>query len=112
MDWNRHFDGERPELLRIMLAHNPDSVYLPGLDPDVVLAGHTHGGQVFLLDWLAPYFHRFLYPFLPGGSFVTRAGRFELNNRSLFVSRGIECSTLPLRLLRVPEATVIEILNR
>ena len=107
IDWYSSFDTDHPNLVRIVLGHNPDIVYLPGRQPDVMLAGHTHGGQVFLLDWIAPLFPRFLYRVLPGGSFITRAGRFRIGGRTLIISRGMECSAFPLRLLRVPEAIVV-----
>jgi predicted MPP superfamily phosphohydrolase len=112
IDWYQKFDTDHTDLLRIVMSHNPDAVYLPGIDPDLILAGHTHGGQMFILDWLAPHFQRLLAPFLPGGSFVTRAGRFQIGKRTLVISRGIECSTLPLRLLRVPEAMIIDIVPK
>ena len=60
---------------RLLLAHNPDAVWLPGRRPLAVLAGHTHGGQVMLLDWLSRRFHRHLDRHLPPGSAVTWAGR-------------------------------------
>lgn len=97
------FDNFMPEEPRILMAHNPDVVYLPGHQPNLVLAGHTHGGMVFLLDWLSrPFWHGFWW-FLPPGSFATRAGKMEVNNRLLLVSRGIGSSGLPLRLGRRPE---------
>jgi uncharacterized protein len=39
--------GQCPDTPRVVLAHNPQSVeYLGGHRADVVLSGHTHGGQV------------------------------------------------------------------
>ncbi len=42
-----------PEIPRVVLSHNPDGVLslAPGSRVDLVLAGHTHGGQIVL-----PYF--------------------------------------------------------
>ena len=105
--WYSQFDTLNPETPRLVLSHNPDAVYLPGVKPLVVLSGHTHGGQMMLLDWLSRPLHRWLHPALPPGSAVTWAGRREVNGRILIVSRGIEGSALPLRLLRSPEAIVV-----
>ncbi len=107
MDWYAKFDGFEPGLPRLVLAHNPDAVYLPGHQPLAVLCGHTHGGQIMLLDWVSRPLHRWLHPHLPPGSAVTWAGRRTANGRTLIVSRGMEGSAIPLRLLRSPEAVVV-----
>jgi predicted MPP superfamily phosphohydrolase len=107
LDWYAHFDGLEPHTPRLLLAHNPDAVWLPGLEPLATLAGHTHGGQVMLLDWLSRRFHRRLDRCLPAGSAVTWAGRQVINGRTLIVSRGVEGAALPLRLGRAPEAVVL-----
>ena len=107
LDWYREFDGVEPETPRLLLAHNPDAAYLPGRKPLAVLCGHTHGGQIMLLDWISRPLHRWIHPHLPPGSAVTWAGRRTINGRILIVSRGIEGSAVPLRLLRPPEAVVI-----
>jgi predicted MPP superfamily phosphohydrolase len=107
MDWYAKFDAVEPETPRIVLAHNPDAAYLPGRTPLAVLCGHTHGGQIMLLDWVSRPLHRWIHPHLPPGSAVTWAGRRTINGRMLIVSRGMEGSAVPLRLLRSPEAVVI-----
>ncbi len=107
LGWYAKFDEWEPDTPRLLLAHNPDAVYLPGRKPLAVLAGHTHGGQVMLLDWVSRRFHRQLNYHLPPGSQVTWAGRQETNGRTLIVSRGIEGAALPLRLLRPPEAVIL-----
>lgn len=105
--WYTQFDNREPDTPRLLLAHNPDAVYLPGRTPLAVLAGHTHGGQIMLLDWVSRRFHRSLNHHLPPGSQVTWAGRQETNGRTLIVSRGIEGAALPVRLLRPPEAVIL-----
>ena len=107
LDWYARFDGLEPHTPRLLLAHNPDAVWLPGRRPLATLAGHTHGGQVMLLDWLSRRFHRPLDRHLPPGSAVTWAGRRQINGRTLIVSRGVEGAALPLRLGRAPEAVVL-----
>jgi len=107
LDWYARFNRLEPHTPRLLLAHNPDAVWVPGLRPLATVAGHTHGGQVILLDWLSRRFHRRLDRHLPPGSAVTWAGRQVINGRTLVVSRGMEGAALPLRLGRAPEAVVI-----
>ena len=107
LDWYAQFDDIDPNTPRLLLAHNPDAVHLRGRKPLAVLAGHTHGGQIMLLDWVARPLHRWIHRQLPPGSAVTWAGRQTVNGRELIVSRGIEGAALPLRLLRSPEAVVV-----
>ena len=105
--WYARFDGLEPRTPRLLLAHNPDAVWMPGRVPLVTLAGHTHGGQIMPVDWVSRRFHRHLDRHLPPGSAVTWAGRREVNGRTLIISRGVEGAALPLRLGRAPEAVVI-----
>jgi predicted MPP superfamily phosphohydrolase len=107
IDWYQKFDDLEPETPRLLLAHNPDAVYLPGRTPLAVLSGHTHGGQIMLLDWVSRPLHRRLHVHLPPGSAVTWAGRRTVQGRTLIVSRGIEGSAVPIRLLRPPEAVIV-----
>ena len=107
LEWYEKFDAHEPDTPRLLLAHNPDAVFLPGITPLAVLAGHTHGGQIMLLDWVSRPLHRWIHPHLPPGSAVTWAGRRTVNGRTLIVSRGMDGSALPLRLLRPPEAVLV-----
>lgn len=83
----------------IVLAHEPD--ILPEIarySPDLVLAGHTHGGQV-RVPYLPP-------AFLPeyGRHYVE--GWFRYGSTRLYVNRGIGTIGLPLRLNCPPEVTL------
>lgn len=81
---------------RVVLMHSPDGLLTIGARPfDVALCGHTHGGQVALPDG-----HALVVPegelsgaFLEGLYCLDPAGR-----RALLVSRGVGCSTIPVRL--------------
>ncbi len=92
--------------VRIVMAHRPDVVY--GLTPnsrvDLLVAGHTHGGQIAI-----PFFGP---PFI--SSKVPRAvgwgGLHDLDGRRIYVSRGIgwEHGSAPrLRLLSPPEVSIL-----
>lgn len=95
--------------VRLVVAHRPDVLYELARDTriDLVVAGHTHGGQVAI-----PFFGP---PFI--SSDVPRAvgwgGLHEVGGRRIYVSRGIgwEHGHAPrLRFLAPPEVTVITLL--
>jgi predicted MPP superfamily phosphohydrolase len=84
---------------RIVLMHSPEGLRSIGeRDFALALCGHTHGGQV-TLPWGTALF-------VPGGRLNRRycCGRFDLaTGRTMIVSRGVGCSTLPVRLFAAPE---------
>jgi predicted MPP superfamily phosphohydrolase len=84
----------------ILLAHEPD--ILPEVaqyNVDLMLSGHTHGGQV-RFPFLPPYH-------LPefGQKYVE--GWFRLGATQMYVNRGIGAVGLPFRFRCPPEITVI-----
>jgi predicted MPP superfamily phosphohydrolase len=86
---------------RVVLVHSPECLDAIGDRRfELALCGHTHGGQV-ALPWGQPVL-------VPGGHLNRKycAGRFELEcegPRSLLVSRGVGCSTIPVRVFAAPE---------
>jgi uncharacterized protein len=81
--------------VRILLMHAPDGILAAGTRHfDLALCGHTHGGQIVLPGGRIPY--------LPHGA-LSRAypvGQYALapdGSRTLIVTRGVGCSTMPLR---------------
>ena len=86
--------------LKVVLGHEPD-MWDNYRQPDLIhLAGHTHGGQVRLLD--RPLRLPTLGRKYPLGQYTT--GR----NNSLFVSAGIGCVDVDIRLNCPPEIIKIE----
>jgi len=84
----------------IVLTHSPD--VFPAL-PDFValtLAGHTHGGQVYV-----PFLGRPVVPSRYGQRYVM--GVIREGGRTLFVGSGIGTSILPVRFLTPPEVSVL-----
>lgn len=71
--------------VRILLAHRPDAVYdLPsGARTDLVVTGHTHGGQV-AIPGFGPLMTLTGVP-----RAVAAGGVHELDGRRLFVGRGV-----------------------
>jgi predicted MPP superfamily phosphohydrolase len=86
----------------IVFTHNPD--VFPDVPPRVLLtiAGHTHGGQVWL-----PLFGRPLVPSKFGERYA--AGHIIENGKHLYVGTGIGTSLLPVRFRVPPEVRIIRI---
>jgi predicted MPP superfamily phosphohydrolase len=96
------FAGTGAGALRLYLMHSPDGLWhLQGQRYDVGFAGHTHGGQIARQGG-APLFR-------PSGPYSRRYsfGRFDFpDNGPLFVSRGVGCAGVPLRLNADPELLI------
>jgi len=86
----------------ILLSHNPDyfqKIPLSELEKiDLVLAGHTHGGQVSFFNLWTPVIH---------SQYGYTRGFYHKNNSTLFITRGIGTVTLPIRLFTRPEIVFI-----
>ncbi|MGH9861243.1 MAG: metallophosphoesterase [Candidatus Acidiferrales bacterium] len=89
----------------ILLTHNPD--IFPGVPADVnlVLAGHTHGGQVKF-----PFIGAPVVPSQYGQRYV--AGYIEENGRRMFVTTGVGTSILPVRFGVPPEIVILTLGER
>ncbi len=88
--------------VNIALSHVPafNHARLVGL-ADLILSGHTHGGQV-RLPYLQPfYLPRFSLPYVSGLYRVTE------KQIPLYVNRGMGTSLLPVRFLCPPEITLL-----
>lgn len=84
----------------ILLAHSPEIILRP-LDPRIrlILCGHTHGGQICLPNGFALYQNT---PLPPRFS----SGRHALDGATIYISRGIGSTRLPLRYGCLPEITL------
>lgn len=85
---------------RILLTHSPDIYYDVKENVDLILAGHTHGGQVYIPLIGAP-----IIPSKYGSKFAKRVIK-ETQNK-MIITKGIGTSILPLRFCSVPEIVVI-----
>lgn len=82
--------------LKILLSHSPDQIHWArARDFDLMLAGHTHGGQV-QAPWLGPV----VAPSRHGVKYAS--GVFSKPPLVMHVSRGLS-SELPLRMWCLPE---------
>lgn len=84
----------------LLLAHDPRRLDVAAqLDVGVVLAGHTHGGQILLpgLGAIAA----------SGRGFPVLQGMTRQENTTLFVSRGVGTVYVPVRISCPPEVAVL-----
>ena len=93
-----------PERFNLLLSHVPAFAH-EQLNPHInlILSGHTHGGQV-RLPFLPPFY-------LPrySGRFVAGFYHVSQHRIPLYVSRGIGTSVLPLRFFCRPEIGLFEL---
>jgi len=91
--------------VRVLLMHAPDGLLLLGGERfDLAFAGHTHGGQVAFRDGKP-----LILPQGPLGRSHYH-GRYDTaGDGPLIVSRGIGCSTIPLRINADPELVICTI---
>ena len=108
-DLPKAFERVPPEAEVLVLAHEPvvlDELARGGESArgGLVLAGHTHGGQI-CLPLLGPIVR-------PPGSGPYVSGWYTHANARLYVSRGIGNSVIDARLVCGPEIPVFEIVPR
>lgn len=90
--------------LNVLLSHRPDGVeYYKNTDFDISLCGHAHGGQVRI-----PFVLNGLYA--PNQGFFPKyaGGRYDFENHTMIVSRGLCRNTLP-RFFNRPELVVVDV---
>ena len=100
IDLDEAYDNLDPNCTTILISHNPDVIFL--LDDervDLMISGHTHGGQVCLPVIGAPW--------IPS-KIKEGCGRglYEINDRKLFITKGIMGS---IRFNAKPEIAIIEL---
>jgi predicted MPP superfamily phosphohydrolase len=86
----------------VLMTHNPDVFPEVPARVALTLAGHTHGGQVYI-----PFVGRPMVPSVHGERYA--AGLVIEEGRRLFVATGIGTSIVPVRFLVPPEITVLQI---
>ncbi|HEX4455933.1 MAG TPA: metallophosphoesterase [Kofleriaceae bacterium] len=95
-DIPRALAGRDPELPVVLLAHHPSSIgRAAAAGVDLQLAGHTHGGQLLPLGWLARLFEPRV------------AGLARFGAAWLYVSEGTGFWGPPLRIGTTQEITLI-----
>jgi predicted MPP superfamily phosphohydrolase len=92
---------ERP---LILLCHNPDGLLLmdPSHRADIMLCGHTHGGQICRKDGRPYFVHA-----RTGTRFA--GGRYSHEGKEIYVSKGIGAVEAPLRMYAPPEVVIVNL---
>ncbi len=96
-------DSPTPGVYRVLLSHYPT---MPDVKPDLMLSGHTHGGQFNLLG---------MTPFVFGFEQILRrdmrpmavAGLLEAGGMKLLISKGVGASRIQLRMGVRPEIDLL-----
>ncbi|MFO0965526.1 MAG: metallophosphoesterase [Gemmataceae bacterium] len=107
LDYHAALAGLPAAMPRLLLSHNPDVAEEPaflaaGHRVDLMLSGHTHGGQIVL-------------PFLGAPDTSSRHGQKYAQGLvqgpvcPVFICRGIGVSGFPIRLGATPEIAVLEL---
>lgn len=103
-DWDRAFAEAKPGEIKIVAVHNPDgSRQAEVAGADLVLAGHTHCGQIRL---------PFLGPVPPLPTTLGRhfdCGYFPFGQTRLFITPGVGESGPRSRLFDAPEISVLDL---
>ena len=86
----------------VALTHNPDIFVEIPARVALTIAGHTHGGQVYI-----PFLGRPVVPSRYGQRYAV--GHIVEDGRHLFVSSGLGTSILPIRFLVPPEISVLRL---
>ena len=86
---------------KVLLSHQPAIINSLNKDLyDLVLSGHTHGGQIFPMHVLVRKANQYL------------AGRYKVNGIDLIVSRGAGSWGPQMRLFAPSDITVIDLLKK
>ena len=107
------YDGTLAELsenipedaLHIVLAHEPqylEEEYILS-SPDLIITGHAHGGQIRL-----PFIGGIIAPdqgFFPKYT----SGEYKSDDTTMYVSRGLGNSVIPVRIFNTPEINLLKI---
>ena len=92
--------GARRDRARILLAHNPSIIRQAASQGiDLVLAGHTHGGQISFRSRRSK--RRSFFRFYRGWG--------QLGATQIYVNRGLGTVIVPIRVQCPPEITLIEL---
>lgn len=92
--------GSFPDEMKMLLAHNPKTLNRAArASVDLMLSGHTHGGQVRLRDEEKKI--------LPRRKFAS--GLYRRKDTQVYITRGIGTVVLPVRFGCPPEISLIEL---
>jgi predicted MPP superfamily phosphohydrolase len=92
--------GSFPDEMKMLLAHNPKILYRAArAKVDLMLSGHTHGGQIKIRDEEKRI--------LPRRKFAS--GLYRRRDTQVYITRGIGTVVLPVRYGCPPEISLIQL---
>jgi len=98
---HKALEGTKTNEVKILLMHQPDAIEnINQGEVDLILCGHTHGGQVTL-----PLIGPPLVPSKFGAKYA--AGLFKIGDIQMYVNKGIGLIPPPVRFLTRPEIAYI-----
>ncbi|WP_186579511.1 metallophosphoesterase [Aquibacillus kalidii] len=107
-DMDKAFDSVGKEGYTILLSHSPNVVEkYTNIPADLILSGHTHGGQV-RLPWIGAIIapDQGLFPKLDKGTFDIGKDQY------LYLDSGLGTSMAPIRFLNQSQMSLIKITGR
>lgn len=104
----KYYEDLDSSSFKILLAHRPEKHYVyvssfHEFNPDLMLCGHAHGGQVRFGNWSLV---------APNQGFNPKyvSGIYGSQNKYMVVSRGIGNSILPWRINNKPEVPIVKVI--
>ena len=104
IDYINSFENGGP-IYKILLIHEPDLIdNLNNNKFDLILAGHTHNGQV-RLPFLPPII-------LPENGQKYPGPYYKIDNSDMYISNGLGVSTIDFRLFNTPSYNIYRLTNK
>jgi hypothetical protein len=102
---DEYFNGDDVSKYKIFAMHVPDNLkYIKDYNFDLVLAGHSHNGQVRL-----PFIGAIIKPM---GAKRYYDEHYKVGNTDLYISSGIGTSTFNIRLFNRPSINFYRLVNK
>ncbi len=101
INFKQALEGSNYDQYRILLSHNPDiAESVTGINYQLVLSGHTHGGQIFPFHYFVKKANKYL------------SGTYRINGIRLHVSSGAGTWGPSMRLFAPSEIVIIDLLKK
>jgi hypothetical protein len=114
VSWQKALSGLPKSTPLVLVSHNPDAALFPqGQQAQLIISGHTHGGQIRLPRFLHRTLERLIGYDFPPATGYGRAHPYGLMREPwgwVYVTSGVAPGYAPPRWYTSPEVTVLELL--